>query len=97
MPKNSLQSKGQGWLDIDVDGRRLERIIKLCETMIESQLKDKNREGDDLILAYIDRLIKAINQKAHTQDMALNINLLIKLAQQTNADEIVQLKLKAIK
>lgn len=82
-----------GWLDIDVDGRRLERIIKLCETMITKYMTNDN----DLVLAYIDRLVKASSQKAHMQDMALNINMLIRLAEKTNADEIVQLKLKAIK
>jgi hypothetical protein len=64
------------WTNLNADGRRLERIIKLCETNIINIKGD-----DDLILAYIDRLIKATNQKSHIVDLVLGISHLRKVAE----------------
>jgi len=46
------------WDDIYTDGRRLEKIIKFCETMIFKKDTD-----EQLKLSYIDRMIKATHQK----------------------------------
>lgn len=64
------------WSNLNSDGRRLERIIKLCETNIVN-----NKDTDDLVLAYMDRLIKATNQKAHIADLVLGISHLRKVAE----------------
>lgn len=75
------------WTNLNADGRRLERIIKLCETNI------KNRDGDDkLVLAYIDRLIKATGQKAHIVDLVMGISHLRKIAEKKLDQPKVYLK-----
>jgi hypothetical protein len=82
------------WTDIDVQGRRMNRIVKLCETEMNKQLKG----GDnDLALAYIDRLIKASNHQAQLTDMTLNLKLLRKLAEKKYLDVITEDKLKQLK
>lgn len=69
------------WDNLSSDGRRLERIIKFCETMITNEANNTNRESDDLILAYIDRLIKATLAKEKIADMVLGISHVRKLAE----------------
>ena len=68
----------KSWTDLAVDGRRLERVIRLCETEISKNLENQNH---DMILAYIDRLIKATAQKEKLADIVLGINHLRKLAE----------------
>jgi hypothetical protein len=46
------------WDNTDKEGRRLEKIIRLCETNIVN-----NSDNNDLVLAYLDRLIKATHTK----------------------------------
>ena len=62
------------WTNLNNDGRRLERIIKLCETNI-------SKADHDLVLAYIDRLVKATTQKTHVVDLVLGISHLRKVAE----------------
>ena len=82
------------WTDLDQDGRRMNRTIKFCETMIEKYSK----EGDsDLTLAYIDRLIKASHHKIQITDMVLGIKMIRKLAEKKYLDIIVEDKLRALK
>ena len=70
------------WSNLNSDGRRLERIIKLCETNIKKAMGDNPSQTDnDLVLAYMDRLIKATNQKSHIADLVLGISHLRKLAE----------------
>lgn len=64
------------WTNLNLDGRRLERIIKLCETKIGNNLNN-----DDLALAYIDRLIKASHQKERVADLVMGISHLRKIAE----------------
>ena len=66
------------WTNLNSDGRRLERIIKLCETNIGTHLKSNNH---DLALAYIDRLVRATTQKSHVVDLVLGISHLRKMAE----------------
>ena len=66
------------WDNPDKEGRRLEKIIRLCETEITKNLQYDNH---DMILAYIDRLIKATAQKEKLADIVLGINHLRKLAE----------------
>ena len=71
------------WTNLNNDGRRLERIIKLCETNISKAMGDNPDQTDhDLVLAYIDRLVKATTQKSHVVDFvgeeeAFHIGLII--------------------
>ena len=87
-------AKTRGWLDLDGDGRRMERIIKFCETMVTKQI---GKGDDDLALAYIDRLIKASNMKLSIQDMVIGFKELRKLATGEFREELTQVKLKALR
>tara|TARA_R110002110_G_scaffold10108_4_gene49567 strand:+ start:761 stop:1021 length:261 start_codon:yes stop_codon:yes gene_type:complete len=70
------------WTNLNNDGRRLERIIKLCETNISKAMGVNPSQTDhDLVLAYIDRLVKATTQKAHVVDLVLGISHLRKVAE----------------
>ena len=71
------------WTNLNADGRRLERIIKLCETMIKKYLEVKEGEkiDHDIILAYIDRFIKTEAQKVKVVDLVLGISHLRKIAE----------------
>ena len=55
------------WYDINRDGRRLDRIIKMMYT------KAMAEENIDIQLAYIDRLIKATNTKVNIAETVLGI------------------------
>lgn len=70
------------WTNLNNDGRRLERIIKLCETNISNAMGDNPDQTDhDLVLAYIDRLVKATTQKSHVVDLVMGISHLRKIAE----------------
>lgn len=66
------------WTNLSSDGRRIERIIKLCETEIATALIERNH---DLVLAYIDRLVKASHQKERFADLVMGISHLRKIAE----------------
>ena len=68
------------WTNLNADGRRLERIIKLCETNI-STYTSKDVIDHDIILAYIDRLIKATATKQKIVDLVLGISHMRKIAE----------------
>ncbi len=61
------------WHDIYTDGRRLEKIIKFCETMIFKKDID-----EQLKLSYIDRMIKATHQKIEIVQIELGVKHLIR-------------------
>ena len=65
------------WANLNNDGRRVERITKLCDTMITKEL-DKEDYDNDIILAYIDRLLKAEATKTKIADIVLGITSLRK-------------------
>ena len=56
------------WHDIYTDGRRLEKIIRFCETMIFKKDID-----EQLKLSYIDRMIKTTRQKVEIVDKVLGV------------------------
>ena len=81
------------WTNLNQDGRRLERIIKLCETNITKAMGDNPSQTDqDLVLAYIDRLVKATTQKTHVVDLVLGISHLRKVAEKQLDQPKVMLK-----
>jgi hypothetical protein len=80
------------WTNLNQDGRRLERIIKLCETNIKNQTTKDVAQDDDIVLAYIDRLIKATNQKTHVVDLVMGISHLRKIAERKLEQPKVYLK-----
>ena len=82
------------WTDLDVDGRRLERVIKFCETRLTQCDKDKN---NDLVLAYLDRLIKATATKVQLTDMIMGIKVLRRLAEKEYIHELTHEKLIKLK
>ena len=88
-------TKTRGWLDLDADGRRMERICKFCETMIDKELK---KGGDnDIILAYIDRLVKSSNMKLNIQDLVIGFKQLRRLAEKEYTKELTHEKLLEIR
>jgi len=60
------------WSDIFIDGRRLEKTIRFCETMIFKQDID-----EQLKLSYIDRMIKATRQKVEIVKIELDLEFLL--------------------
>ena len=61
------------WDNIYTDGRRLEKIIRFCETMIFKKDID-----EQLKLSYIDRMIKATRQKVEIMDKVLAVEHIVK-------------------
>ncbi len=66
------------WADLNIDGRRLKRIIADMDhkqAKIIHKWKDTSPTQDDITLyfAYIDRIIKATNTKAGLAEIVLNI------------------------
>jgi len=88
------------WTNIDRQGRRMSTTIKLCETMIEKYLKagkdDATKIDHDIILAYMDRMIKASVHQSHLTDMKLNLKLLRRLAEKKYLEQITEIKLKEL-
>jgi len=82
------------WTDLDCDGRRYERVIKFCETRMVQCDKEGN---NDLVLAYIDRLIKASVAKVQLTDMLMGIKVLRRLAEKQYITELTHEKLTALK
>ena len=80
----------KSWVDLDVDGRRAERIIKLCETQIVQQLEQKNY---DLVLAFMDRFAKTSNYKLSVQDLVIGFKQLRRLAEKEYSKELTHEKL----
>ena len=68
------------WTNLNDSGRRVERINKLCETKIGTEL-NKDKPDDDIILAYMDRLIKGEAVKMKIVDLVLGISAARKLAE----------------
>lgn len=58
--------------------------------MYEKESKRDNRESDDLILAYIDRLIKATSQKNQLVDMVLGIKQIRRLAEKQYSPQLIE-------
>ena len=58
------------WADLNRDGRRLERIIKLMET--------KMKDNPQLELSYIDRLIKLTHEKKEIVDTVMGVKKLVR-------------------
>ena len=83
------------WTDLDCDGRRMNRVIKMCETSINN-LSKKDELDHDLIMAYMDRLIKASHHKSQLTDMVLGLKMIRRLAEKKYLDVIVDDKLKEL-
>ena len=85
------------WNDIDAQGRKMAKIVRLCESFVDRELKKPETErNDDLILAYMDRLIKSAAHQSHLTQTNLKLNMLFKLAEKKYADEITELGLKEL-
>ena len=84
------------WTDLDVQGRRMNKTVKLCETMIANLLKEEDKDHD-LIMAYIDRMVKTSHHQSQLTDMVLGVKLIRRLAEKKYLDVITEDKLKALK
>jgi len=71
--------KYNSWANLSNDGRRVEAIIKLANTMANRAIEDKDY---DLALAWIDRLIKATHEKVGIADIVLGISHARKMLEQ---------------
>jgi len=60
------------WSDLNRDGRRLEAIIKHMNT------KFWEEKDPDMMLAYLDRILKATQVKIMTVDRVLGVKQLMK-------------------
>ena len=63
------------WADLNRDGRRLERLIKWCESNLETELDLGRKFG------YFDRLLKATHEKREIVDIVLGVKKLRKEAE----------------
>lgn len=85
------------WMDIDTQGRRASKITKLCESMIDKEMKKNPKDIDhDLVLAYMDRLVKTSHHQSQLTDMNLKLNMLVKLAEKKHGEQILDISLKEI-
>ena len=83
------------WTDLDRQGRGMAKTVSFCKTMVEKMAKEENPDYD-LLLAFMDREIKASAHLSHLSDMKLNVKLLMKLAQKKHLEEITNIKLKEL-
>jgi hypothetical protein len=60
------------WSDLNKDGRRLEKIIKYCLTMMEKEVVFEMK------MAWLDRIIKATNTKVHIAEIVLGIKEILR-------------------
>ena len=65
------------WADLNRDGRRLERIIKLMETRMKSEPVAE--------LAYLDRLIKLTHEKREVVETVMGVKKLVRKLEKTYA------------
>lgn len=65
----------QNWTDLNKDGRRMDKIIKIC-------LKEftKKENGHDLKLSYLDRLIKSTLAKEKLAITVLGVRAVLEEA-----------------
>jgi hypothetical protein len=85
------------WNDIDAQGRKMAKIVRLCESFVDRELKKSESERNhDLILAYMDRLIKSSAHQAQLTNINLKLNMLFKLAEKKYADEITEQGLREL-
>ena len=76
---------GASWTDLRVDGKRLDRIIKMCET-----LANDHKDTPSLQMAYMDRLIKAENTKINLAELVLRVDLTLKEIQKIVPKPIIR-------
>ena len=85
------------WTDIDRQGRKMAKLVKLCESFVDRELKKPENERDhDLIMAYMDRLLKSASHQANLTNINLKLNMLFKLAEKKYADELTEQGLKEL-
>ena len=64
-----------GWSDLNNDGRRLERILKSCESQANTYFEKGNYE---MYFSFIDRIIKVTPVKATIARYVLGVDELLK-------------------
>ena len=75
------------WADLNLDGKRLDNIIKQCYTKCQTPRKRRGKPGlvrnelsEEYKLAYMDRCIKATVAKARIAETVLGVKQLLKEA-----------------
>ena len=83
------------WNDIDKQGRKMAKMVKICESWVDKLLKEQDI-NHDLVLAYMDRMNKCSQHQASLTQINLKLNMLFKLAEKKYADEITDMGLKEL-
>ena len=92
----------RNWTDLDIQGRRVNKTVNLCETMVHNLMyKDKELRpiiemDHDLIIAYMKTGLQASHQLQSATDMKLNLKMLQKLAEKKYLEQITDIKLKEL-
>jgi hypothetical protein len=92
----------RNWTDLDIQGRRVNKTVNLCETMVHNLMyKDKELRpiiemDHDLIIAYMKTGLQASHQLQPATDMKLNLKMLQKLAEKKYLEQITDIKLKEL-
>ena len=85
------------WTDIDRQGRKMSKLVKLCESFVDKESRKPDAERNhDLILAYMDRLIKCSNQQSNLTTINMKLNILFKLAEKKYGEEIAEDGLRSL-
>ena len=72
------------WADLNRDGRRLEKIIKICEKNIEAENR-KTPIDDNRLFGYMDRLSRLTHNKAEIADLVLGVRKMLRKAEKVYA------------
>lgn len=77
------------WADLNKDGVRLEKLIKICVANIEYEVRkavDTKQPLDDArVLGYMDRVGKLTAIKKDISDLVLGVNKMLRKAQKLYA------------
>ena len=76
------------WADLNTDGRRIEKLILICNANIEYEVKkaaDNHEPQDDArIWGYMDRIVKLTTNKKEIADMVLGVNKILRTAKKAS-------------
>ncbi len=73
----------KNWSDLNRDGRRLDRLIKICEKNILHEAK-KEIPDDERIWGYMDRLDKLTKNKSNVTEIITGVKKIIRKFEKEN-------------
>ena len=85
------------WNDIDTQGRKMAKIVRLCESFVDKELKKPdNEKNHDLVLAYMSTLIKSAAHQTRLTETNMKLNMIFKLAEKKYGEELIEQGLKEL-